>query len=585
MRNENPMSVSAFRGGRAAPPSSERAWGPMVRYAPDRPTERAVVRSRLEVISRTRVLSTRTTTEARKPPARAGASLEARALAGVTGIILIAVSASALFAARVIDARLHEATASHAASVGDRLATSSSDALRRNDLAELTARMGEIMRDPRVQFAVVSDTNHNPVGRQVRDHRAYSLHERHAALHPPHRRPLKVAEPLRDDTAVRAFVYLTPIWHFEGGEKRHIGYAAVSFMDPTVASLRTDLFRAVGISAIVAALGATPLVFLGARRLTSPLKRVANAAAMLASGRQPGELPERGAREIAVLAHSFNHMSRSLLAAKESLERANHELEDVVQARTMELAQANHLLRFEVDEKSEFIRSVSHDLSAPLRNIAGMAELLLADANGALSDDARAKIERIRANAQLEQDMLNELLELSRIGVRQECLQRTDVGEVVDEVVRTFEHELEERGIVVDVHRPLPPLLVERARLRHVVQNLIDNAIKYMGDRPVRRIDVSAFVDHAGARLVVADTGPGIPEREQASVFKIFRRASTAMGEPSGKGVGLASVKAMAERWGGSIELESREGNGSRFTVRFPMERVIFDGAGEHAAA
>ena len=144
-------------------------------------------------------------------------------------------------------------------------------------------------------------------------------------------------------------------------------------------------------------------------------------------------------------------------------------------------------------------------------------------------------------------------------------------------MAHAFEHELAQRGVQLKVHDPLPTLLVERARLRHVVQNLVDNAIKYMGDQPVRRIDISASVDAQGVRLVVADTGPGIPEHERESVFQVFRRASTSIGATAGVGVGLASVKAMVERWSGSVTLESESGRGSRFIVRAPLERVVRD--------
>lgn len=505
-----------------------------------------------------------------------GMSLEARALIGVMGIVLIALFACAVFGARVLDTRLQEATADNAAAVGTRLGYLARHGLETGEHADVHRWVDESMRDPRVLFAVVSDPSDNPIVRQVRDARAWASHDSRIRLTPLDRRRLKTPEPLHHGETLKGFVYRVPVWTENAEGKRHLGYATVAYMDPMYAHLRAGLLRSTALISLLAALGSVPMVLLAANRLTKPLRRMANAASQLAAGERPTPLNERGPLEIAALARSFNRMASGLSDARESLVRANRELENAVRARTEELAHANRLLRAEIDEKSEFVRSISHDLSAPLRNIAGMTDLLLTEP-GALQDDARAKIERIRANAHMEQKMLVELLELSRIGARPEKPEVVPVRAVVDEVAHAFEHELAQRGVQLKVHDPLPTLLVERARLRHVVQNLVDNAIKYMGDQPVRRIDISASVDAQGVRLVVADTGPGIPEHERESVFQVFRRASTSIGATAGVGVGLASVKAMVERWSGSVTLESESGRGSRFIVRAPLERVVRD--------
>jgi len=513
-----------------------------------------------------------------------GMSLEARALVGVMGIMLIAVCACAILAARVVDARLLEAKANSAASAGARLAYLVRPGMVGAERAEIERWVDDTMRDPRIMFVVVSDTADAPISRHVRDSRSWAAHDASMRLTPVDRRALNSPEPLLADGDIKGYVYRTPVWNdTPDAAKRHLGYVTVAYMDPSYALVRAGLLRATAMASLIAALGAAPLVFLAARRLTRPLRRMANAASQLAAGERPERLNERGPMEIVTLAKAFNRMATGLSDARESLVRANRELESVVRARTAELGRTNQLLRAEIHEKNEFVRSVSHDLGAPLRNISGMADMLLANDGGDLGEDARTKIERIRANAHLEQNMLSELLELSRIGARPECPDIVPVRDVVDEVARALAHEMGERGVTLEAHDPLPTLRVERARLRHVVQNLVDNAVKYMGDRPVRRIDISGEVNAGGARLVISDTGPGIPERERESVFHIFRRASTSVGAAHGVGVGLASVKAVVERWGGTISLEGVAGGGSRFIVRIPADRVTTEEASQAA--
>ena len=159
-----------------------------------------------------------------------------------------------------------------------------------------------------------------------------------------------------------------------------------------------------------------------------------------------------------------------------------------------------------------------------------------------------------------------------------------DLNALVAELGEVFENDLRSRRITLVVDTPLPVVEGERARLRQVFQNLIDNAVKYMGEGApagdatgdaaggarVREIHVGCTVRADEAEFYVRDTGIGIEQEDLDKVFRVFRRGKNpaVQGVP-GKGVGLASVKSIVETYSGTIWVESRLGRGStfRFTI------------------
>jgi two-component system sensor kinase FixL len=129
---------------------------------------------------------------------------------------------------------------------------------------------------------------------------------------------------------------------------------------------------------------------------------------------------------------------------------------------------------------------------------------------------------------------------------------------------------LKTRNIELRLDVQLPHIHGERVRLRQVFQNLIDNAIKYMGDRPVREVHVGCHGREGEVEFYVRDTGPGIEADDLPKVFQVFRRGkSQAVQGIAGKGVGLASVKSIIETYNGTIWVESQVGEGTtfRFTI------------------
>ena len=372
---------------------------------------------------------------------------------------------------------------------------------------------------------------------------------------------------------------------------RLVGYTTVCFSQSDDEQQLARVGHLLILIGGVAALVSLPLVYVMVHRIFHPIRQLVEATDRIAGGDLDAQVAVNRPDVIGTLARSFNEMvltvrrqqrelgdangqlaeaNTRLAEANEQLEHANHDLERKVAQRTAQLEAANKRLRSEIAEKEDFLRAVSHDLNAPLRNIAGMATMLLHKHRDTFEEDIINRLERIQKNVEVETDLIAELLELSRIKTRRLKLEPVQLDLLVREVAGVFEHDLRGRNIRFVVDGPLPRLNCERARLRQVFQNLIDNAIKYMGDGQGKEIHVGCTVRADEAEFYVRDTGIGIEADELDKVFYVFRRGKgAAVQNVSGKGVGLASVKSIVETYNGSIWVESRPGAGStfRFTV------------------
>lgn len=355
------------------------------------------------------------------------------------------------------------------------------------------------------------------------------------------------------------------------------GYVVVGVSQTReVAQLNRINYLIIGVACLIAILG-LPIASLLVHRVFSPIRQLVDATQKIIAG----DLDTRVALDrpdvIGVLARSFNEMvlwvrkqQQALAAANGQLAQINRELEIKVEQRTAQLEMANKRLSGEIAEKEDFLRAVSHDLNAPLRNIDGMASMLLMKYQDKLDEDVIHRLERIKKNVEAETDLISELLELSRIKTRRQKMEPVELSALVDEVAGLFENDLRSRGITLIKESPLPVIHCERARMRQVFQNLIDNAIKYMGDQPKREIRIGCQIRLTEAEFWVTDTGIGISADDIDKVFYVFRRGKdAAVQNVSGKGVGLASVKSIIETYSGKIWVESTKGKGSTF--RFTM--------------
>ncbi len=219
-------------------------------------------------------------------------------------------------------------------------------------------------------------------------------------------------------------------------------------------------------------------------------------------------------------------------------------------------------------ELDSFVYSVSHDLKAPLVTIQGMAGVLVEDFAPHLPPEGRHYVERIQANAQQMERLILDLLALSRIGREAHAAEPVHLAELIDEVVGGFAEPISARGIKVS-QCDLGTLWGIRVQLEQVFNNLVGNAVKYLGDTPSPAIEIGSVERGAFVECYVRDNGIGIDPAYHAKVFEIFQRLKEV--EAPGTGVGLAIVKKIVEGAGGRIWVESAPGQGATFRFTWPQ--------------
>jgi two-component system NtrC family sensor kinase len=219
--------------------------------------------------------------------------------------------------------------------------------------------------------------------------------------------------------------------------------------------------------------------------------------------------------------------------------------------------------------KSDFVTTVSHDLRSPLTTIMGYIELIRR--SGPLNEVQAQFVERITGSVKSITVLIEELLELGKIeaGFDQER-EPTFVQPVIQQVVDNLRPQWEAKQHNMQVRLPdnLPLVLANPLRLQQLMNNLIDNAIKYTP--PGGQIRVSLRADNSFLVIRVTDTGIGIPPNDQPYIFDKFYRTDDAIDQFPGTGLGLSIVKGIVEAHDGRIWVESQIGTGSTFTVMLP---------------
>ena len=270
--------------------------------------------------------------------------------------------------------------------------------------------------------------------------------------------------------------------------------------------------------------------------------------------------------------------TRQLVAARQTLQEVNFSLEERVAARTASLTQAN-------EEIQRFAYIVSHDLRSPLVNIMGFTSEMETSAetlkkyiagDQALAERARVaaleeipeSIDFIRASTGRMDGLINAILKLSREGRRALNPEPVDLVKLFGAAQASVKHQLDEAQATLTIPDKAPIIVTDRLALEQVVNNVVDNAVKYLArDRPGR---IAVTVSQAPGRIGIAvtDNGRGIAEQDLERVFELFRRAG-AQDRP-GEGIGLAHVRALVRRLGGDITVTSEVGRGSTFQIDLP---------------
>ena len=279
--------------------------------------------------------------------------------------------------------------------------------------------------------------------------------------------------------------------------------------------------------------------------------------------------------------------ARSLENALDNVRQINRELDQRVEDRTRELqdaneqlASANRQLR-ELDRlKSRFVSMVSHELRTPLSAIQGFAEMLLAEIYGPLSERQEGALDRITTNTNRLLYLVNDLLDQARIEAGQISLQVKPFSprELAEEFRSTMDVLAQSKGVTLttEVDPAVPDTIYgDEERLHQIMVNIANNAIKFTDEGSVRlRIYQPDGAEGPASSWVIecSDTGPGISEEDQATIFEPFQRVDDSRTrEHLGVGLGLAIVKELVDLMEGDIELESEMGVGSTFAIRLPV--------------
>lgn len=231
----------------------------------------------------------------------------------------------------------------------------------------------------------------------------------------------------------------------------------------------------------------------------------------------------------------------------------------------------------EVDRlKSEFVSTVSHELRTPMTSIKGYADLMLMGAAGQLTDPQIRYLKVIKSNADRLHDLVNDLLNISRIETGKTALdlRPLDVPQIIEQIVGhlhgRIQHEEKNMLVKTEIAPGLPLVNADQARVTQILTNLVDNAFNYT---PVTgQITISARTGREYVFISVADTGIGIAKENQDKIFdRFFRAEDEAVQKVSGTGLGLAIVRSLIEMHGGHLQVESNLGRGSTFTFNLPV--------------
>jgi len=325
------------------------------------------------------------------------------------------------------------------------------------------------------------------------------------------------------------------------------------------------------------------------RGITTPMAELTGAAERIASqGDLDQRVPVTTNDELSELARSFNRMVEELQSSKTNVEDYTKRLEQSAR----ELSALNQ-------EMEDLLRVVSHDLRAPLINVQGFSKRLeplmeetvrtldeiaaQSEANGlrsqveALKDNLQSRFAEslrfISKGVEKMDTLLSSLLAISRVGRKADPIQPNDLNHILDDVLATFSHQLQERAIQV-IRHPLPASVpCRRNEINQVLSNLVSNAINYMGPSEQRFIEIGANTQDDRVECFIRDTGVGIGPDDQERVFQMFTRLQAV--DVPGEGIGLAYVKKILRSHGGRIWVASAKGQGSTFFFTLPMQQPI----------
>jgi signal transduction histidine kinase/ActR/RegA family two-component response regulator len=353
-------------------------------------------------------------------------------------------------------------------------------------------------------------------------------------------------------------------------------------MSQSISHVSLDVFILVGVTILVSLVLVVFAALFLSREFSRPITALAEATRQAATGDLDVRLETTRQDEFGDLAAGFNRMASQLKEARAVLEEANVALENRVAQRTAELEITNFQLQATAAKtsetmrlKSEFLANISHELLTPLHAVLGYSELLGEGIYGALNQKQRESLGKIRSSSEMLQRLINDIIDLARIeaGRMTLAVESFAGGELLQSVADSLAPLFEKKGLTLvrEFALDLPPMRTDRAKVQHVLFNLLSNALKFT---PTGSVTLHARADLDAARLIieVRDTGPGISGDKVDAVFEGFRQLDgSTKRRAGGVGIGLTLTRQLVDVLGGDIFLQSSPGEGATFRVKLPL--------------
>ena len=294
-----------------------------------------------------------------------------------------------------------------------------------------------------------------------------------------------------------------------------------------------------------------------------------------------------GEDEIGSLIDGFNEMLAQIQLRDDALQKGREELEGRVQARTEDLRrEVGERVRYAAElekalqVKAEFLSVMSHELRTPLNVIMGYARIVLDEMFGAVSEGQKKALTTILRCSNDLLMMVNDIMTATKIEADKLEVEWEEVqpAEILEDLKSVYGAQLLKNGVSLqwDYSTPLPAFVSDGNKIKHILQNLINNALKFTENGTVTVIAETLQCEGNPYSLVlkVSDTGIGIPSEMHPVIFQMFRQVDSTMTRShDGVGLGLFIVKKFAEYLGGTVGVESEIGRGSTFAVVLPLAR------------
>lgn len=288
------------------------------------------------------------------------------------------------------------------------------------------------------------------------------------------------------------------------------------------------------------------------RLIINSINQLQEGTARFASGKLDERIELHGNDELSELAVHFNSMAEELENLVEREKLLNNKLE----LQTAELKKSN-------EELESFASIASHDLKEPLRMIRNFMELLQKKYHDQLDETAQKYINFAVDGSERMTNLINDLLEFSRVGKTYTEFKKVNVQQILDEILQHYGPRIEESNAVVK-QDSMPEINAIQVSLKIVFQNLISNALKYHKGKVKPKIEILSKELDTHWQFSISDNGIGIEEEYRERIFQLFNRLHSSEEYP-GTGMGLATCRKIVEQHGGEIWVESEPGKGSTF--------------------